>query len=448
MPTYAPSSTRLGQLQRGTGAGFLQALAAPVAAREEGLQCILRDPRIDPQHESRARYYAELALQLALPIEPLVRAASLDAADLAVVDVLAEMAARGSLDLRRLLADRDSSRELRCGIVRYLRDYPVWASRQLPIDAVAELAAVLLDGDELVVDVEIYPEFWGAFSGRIPGVAEAFATAAAEAAAERAALPERLPDPAVLSTAALLDLLEQFASSEIQAQLAQRTSVEDRALLAWRVEHGSSARLFGAADALGRMGDPRLLDLAEQLFAEPDDLTDPRRMLGAEARARRSALGSYVTNLPPEQTLALAREWWPRGGYFEVVAGRVLAQHAEPADRGWLEAVVRAQLQAGRSVAGEALEALLHVADRRSLPLYADVATQSTSSFVRCLALVGLAQDPNAAASARLLEEALWDCEPEARYLAQVHVPAAALASRRGVPSLVHDPLEDAGPED
>lgn len=443
MLPYAPATTRLGQLQRGTGAGFLQALAAPVAAREEVLQCILRDPRIDPHHESRARYYAELALQLAVPIESMVQAASADEADLAVVDVLAEMAARGSLELMSLLADRTSSTELRCRMVAYLRDYPAWATAQLPIDAIADLAATLRNEDELVVDVEIYPDFWRPFAGRIPGVAEAFATAAAEAAAERAALPDRPPDPTTLPTSTLLDLLEEYASREIHEQLAQRTSAEDRALLAWRVEYGTSARLFAAADALGRMGDPRLLDLAEQLFAEPDDLTDPQRMLSVAARSRRAALGRYVANLPPEQTLSLAREWWARGGYFETVAGRVLAQYAEPHDRTWLEAVVRAQLGAGKVVSGDAVEALRRIADHRSLPLFADVAAQTTSSFVRTLALAGLALDPLAPVAARLLQEALCDCESEARQLAQFHVTGIGLVARPPVHSLVHDPLDD-----
>jgi hypothetical protein len=442
MSNHALASTRLGQLQRGTGAGFRGALADPEAARDDVLQCILRDPRADPQSESRARYYAELALQLSLPIESLVQAASSSEPDFAVVDVLAEMAARGSLELMALLADRTSSPDLRRHMVAYLRDYPAWSTAQLPLDAVSDLAAVLRDEDELVIDVDIYPDFWRPFAGRIAGVAEAFVRAEAEAAAERAALPVRPPDPATLSTSVLLDLLEEYASSEIHAQLAQRTSAEDRALLAWRVEHGSSARLFAAADALGRMGDPRLLDLAEQLFAEPDDLTDPTRMLDSVARGRRAALGRYFASLPPEQTLSLAREWWPRGGYFEIVAGRVLAQHAEAEDRTWLESVVRRQLATGpQLVSGDAMEALLRVADPHSVPLFVDVIVQTSSSFVRSLTLAGLSLGPSVD-SARLLEDALWDCEAEARTIAMRSVAGGGALVQQRLRTLAKDPLE------
>lgn len=439
----AEPASRLGQLQRGRGAGFLQALGEPVRAADEVLRCILADPRLDPQVESRARYYAELALKLALPIEPILQAAERDGADFAAVDVLAELVLRCGGDGLGMLVRRGATLDLQRQIIGYLRDYPVWAASHLPQAAVVDLADALRAEDDLVVDVEIYPAFWRPWSGRVDGVAEAFAAAAAQAEEERASLPPPIGDPAVMPTAALLDLLEAHASREVQAELVQRTSAGDRALLAWRVEHGTSARMFAAAEALGQMGDPRLLELAEDLFARPDDPTDVARMLGVVERSRRAALSSYVASLPATRTLALARSWWRRGGYFTTAAARILARHAEPTDRAWLEqAVLDAVEAADPHWSVDALTALGRIDDPRSLPVFAAVFEGTPSSFVRSRALVGLCAHALVEPAPKLIAEALWDCEAETRELAVQHVVADTELLRQRLRELSEDPFE------
>ncbi len=439
----AEPTSRLGQLQRGRGAGFLQASNEPLGAADEVLRCILTDPRLDPQVESRARYYAELVLQLAVPIEPILQAAEQDGTDFAAVDVLAELVLRHGGDGLAMLVRRGATQDLQRQIIGYLRDYPAWAATNLPAAAVADLADALHAQDDLVVDVEIYPAFWRAWSGRVGGVAEAFAAAAAEAAAERAILPPPSADPSGMPTAALLDLLEAHASREVQAELLQRTSVGDRALLAWRVEHGTSARMFAAAEALGQMGDPRLLELAEVLFARPDDPTDVARMLDVVERSRRAALSSYAASLPPNQTLPLARTWWHRGGYFATAAARILARHAEPADRSWLEDAVMHELEAADphwSV--DALTALGRIGDARSVPVFAAVFAGTPSSFVRSQALVGLCAHALVEPAPRLIAEALWDCESDTRELAVRHVVADTEVLKQRLRELEEDPFD------
>ena len=71
---HADPSTLLGQLQRGRGEGYRQALAAPKPeAWDCLLDCICNDPRLDSQVESRAEYYASLAIEIALDLAPLVQ---------------------------------------------------------------------------------------------------------------------------------------------------------------------------------------------------------------------------------------------------------------------------------------------------------------------------------------------------------------------------------------
>lgn len=69
---HEPAYTVHGQLQRGRGAGYLAALELPRAeAHRMVIDCITRDPRIDPQVESRTEYFAALAQRLELPVQPL-----------------------------------------------------------------------------------------------------------------------------------------------------------------------------------------------------------------------------------------------------------------------------------------------------------------------------------------------------------------------------------------
>jgi hypothetical protein len=61
-------------LQRGRGEGYLRALALdrPTAAAAI-LECLTNDPRLDRQCEARADYYASLAIELGVGLEPIAR---------------------------------------------------------------------------------------------------------------------------------------------------------------------------------------------------------------------------------------------------------------------------------------------------------------------------------------------------------------------------------------
>jgi hypothetical protein len=78
--TIAPSYTLLGKLQRGLGAGYLEALRIERdAAHELLLACLAEDPRHDPATESRGRYYGELCRETQIELAEL--AALVEAAD-------------------------------------------------------------------------------------------------------------------------------------------------------------------------------------------------------------------------------------------------------------------------------------------------------------------------------------------------------------------------------
>ncbi len=445
MTRHAPHDTRLGRLQRGHGQGFREALEHPGPARDELLQCILRDPRIDAQVESRSRYYAELAVRLGVRGAPVVEFALARPDDWLAVDVLAEMAARGDHDAAALLIDPTDDPEVSARMLEYLCDYPAWTGANVSLATVGVLAAHLHERGELVTHVDVYGEFWKPWSHKLPLVAAAILDGAAAHAAAVAMAPPVVDDPAALSLDGLLATFAGEASDRLTRELLRRNSSGDRDRLAAAVAGDSPfGSMRGAACALADMGDLRLLDLAERLFAAPDDYTDPTRTLSAVDRRRRLALLWYFTALPAIVTLPLARRWWRRGGYSRLAAGRVLALHADPADREWLEGAVTESLHrgTGEDVIDE-IRALSHLGDPRSVPVLQTIAERAQYSYARTRALGGLVDHAHLASAGEQLTAALWDCEEEARRLACERATVTDPGARHRVHELAHDIIED-----
>lgn len=103
-----PADTTVGKLQRGRGAGWLEA-AASDSGVELLLACLTDEPRWDRQVESRADYYATLALQLSVSVAALPAGAS-DDDEWIVDEVIEAMARRGWTEaslLRRATPDSE-----------------------------------------------------------------------------------------------------------------------------------------------------------------------------------------------------------------------------------------------------------------------------------------------------------------------------------------------------
>lgn len=113
-PRHGPPRSLLRALQRGTGGGYLRALQAP----PEQVQAMLlsfaeADPRWDHQVESRTEYWGDLAVEVALPAEPLGEIVLRldrkdpdghhDGAHFVALGILGRLAARGRGDARRAL---------------------------------------------------------------------------------------------------------------------------------------------------------------------------------------------------------------------------------------------------------------------------------------------------------------------------------------------------------
>jgi hypothetical protein len=410
-PAIAPATTRLGQLQRGRGAGFLAALAAGAAAHDDLLHCLLADPRRDRQTEQRARYYGELLVAVDLPLEPLLD--PLRAAPEGVLghDVLAASFALGHAPTRELLADENTAEPLVAGITGCL-----WGERWArAVDLPPRARAHWLRLDLQNAD--------SARSEQRPQAPTPLANLSVDAVLELA----RGPQP--VRRDRLLGELCARGDAATRARLAAVVA-DDRVL----------DRVRLAARALGLLADDRLLPLAEDLFAREDVFADPERRLPADLRMRRACLSDYAQHLPGPMALPLARAWHERGAYFTTVAGKLFELHATAADRRRLEAYVAANID---DEVGAELDALGRLGDPASIPLLVEVAATTPASRARTRAVRALSfvvQHPLAQAT---LREALWDAEDEAAELACGTV-AGDDEVRRRIAALAANPLADA----
>ncbi|MFM1870779.1 MAG: hypothetical protein RL398_201 [Planctomycetota bacterium] len=408
-----PPSTRLGQLQRGRGAGWLAAVAAGRAAVDDVVHCVLFDPRVDAQFEVRERYYASLWLRLEVGCERLVGPLANAEPGRLGHGVLAGLWRLGHAEVRDLLA-AEVLAPLGVAVVRELHDRS-WA---VPAELSRAAAREWLRYDAEWQD----------------------STLAARRIASGTALSH-------LSVEQLLDEARRSGSERrdrVLGELCARGDEPTRAALAKVVEEDVVYdRVRVAARALGTMGDERVLDFAEMLFAREDVFGDPKRSLHGFERMRRYCLTDYVLCLPHQRALVLARNYLPRGGYFETVAGKVFAEYATAADRAMLEARVRDGRRAGDDWGTLfELEALARIGDPRSGPLLLEVAHEADYAPARTRAINALSAMPELPGVAEVLREALWDCEDEAAATACSFAPRNDEVRQR-IAELATDPLAD-----
>lgn len=412
----APSSTRLGLLQRGRGDGFLRALRDGAGAHDDLLHCVLHDPRVDCVLEARARYYAELVMALAVPLDPvLIGLRTVEAVQLGH-EVIAALWRLDHAPAREVVNCERTAEPVLAGIVECLWAAGWATAVQLPTRARA---------------------MWRRFDLRHADCARALLPAAA--------LSE-------LSTSSLDELLElargprSVRRDRLLGELCARGDEATRVRLAAVVhEDFVYERVLLAARALGLLGDERLLPLAEDHFAREDVFTDSKRRLRGDVRMRRSCLAEYVQYLPPPMALALARDYHRRGGYFTTVAGCVFQEHATTADRDALESAVAARRrdEGGSDVICE-LDALGKLADPRSAPLLVEVARDAAYSHARRRAVHALSAMPELEAAQSVLREALWDCEDEAVASGCAFLPQLDAEASARVAAVARHPLVEA----
>lgn len=388
----ASASSRLGQLQRGRGIGWL----AAVETRAIDLlqECLDADPRHDSQVEARSEYYATLALELGLPARSLSLGSIADEYTRWLrLDVLAIMAKHGNADALQILWNHlDGS---------HGSEKIVWHLSELDSDTGRLEAAVAANVREPELDNMVYWNKqlpWKRWAKRHPRIADARMRVADWG--------KRRPDPPRLG--ASLDEILSVDFAPVPADLLDRfvhgaTSEELKRLRQAAVGDERPARYFALA-VLGSRNDPCALELAENTFA-------------ANASGRdRATLYRYIQALEGTITLPLARRWLGVGDSRDGVAATLMSLHSEADDvpairaafaREWSEAECTYLLC-------DLVEALGRHPEQGPYEELRLTFTDVVYSYARKRAASSMSRvDPRF--QELFSTECLWDCEPDAQ---------------------------------
>ena len=439
-PRWAPAETLAGRLQRGTGAGYLQALEVPRAeARSLLLDCLLRDPRWDRQLESRAPYYAALVGELELGSAALcdqLRCA--DRSDEATTDLLLETLGE--------LARRGDSDAL-TGLVECLKSGNHWRSALEALVECGKLAALpgldrlvcdrFSDARELrwvVSDREPWLT-WSRTNARIATALRRSAEAQDRVYAEQS--PERF---AGLTVSQLFDQVTHRDWVAVLRALRAIVGPGDVPFLATQLNSRSPSGCRLALHGLGRVGDAAAFE-AWREFVERHPELPP--ML-------RSVVHQAARNFRDERAQEIGRAWLEHPDHLRQQLGEsLLAQTATLADLGRLCGIIEPALESGDMyrLCGAA-EGLRRIGSPAAWPELARAFPEAPYSYARYELTRAMVSCDPARFAAELAGASLWDCEPDVRKIACGAVDRSAPAVRERLAFLAADRFEEEGVRD
>jgi len=441
----APAETPLGLLQRGRGAGFLWALSHADDAGPLLLECITRDPRWDRQLESRAPYYAGIALAVGLDLSRLERHfrehddANRDGYDSRLaVETLHAMACAGSTEALRMQRDYiaygahwDTALHGLVVIAR-AKEMPLWKEAQQSVDALLSVVRTRFSGHDALVAAldQEWPEYepWREWARRDATIAAALAEA------EKQYQHSRRPR-VTSSNLSTREILSRPDVRSFRRELAARRQQQDVALLLEAVRSGAGDARATALIALADQNDRRVLELALPLLASVPPPPAPSWL--------RYALLKSLSELPPDPGLAYARKWYETDDFvLRRSAENIFARHAEAEDVPMLREGARRALEEGDDYrVCDAMDALARIPQLGPFPEVRAVFDEHRYSPARANAAAALAATDPAFPRDRAFE-CLWDCDDSARAVGCAHVDLALPGARERLAQVASDPLE------
>ena len=335
----APPESVLGQLQRGRGLGFLRALKEPrPEARRMLTECILQDPRMDFQCESRGDYYAVLALNLELPLEPLAihlqtRGRAHDGAWWEVtltIQTLQALTRRGSVTAADILCDYLQWGEDWVYSIKDMvssKDPDVHLKTAKAIETRFPTAEVLREA----LDWEFLDgEKWQTLARSSPRIREiteqgnSRSRGGSEFAAQR-------QEAEGMGVSQLLDLAREKKKLWLSRFMETAVQPGDLQFLKSQVVMDQREVAATALQGIAKLATPDLFDWLCATYTAHPTMWPPIRMAAIRA----------MIALPPETTLPLGRLWLNhREQHYRMMAEDILAAHACPDDLPLLSAAL------------------------------------------------------------------------------------------------------------
>lgn len=400
MDTASPG-TALGKLQRGRGAGYLEALQRLDTAGDLLVECISEDPRAEPYFEARADYYARLAAAIEFDPKPLGPILGRDSGTMLAAETAGAMARRGDARAVELLMDYLPAGEHWGIAFRSLCD----VKRRAP--AAARLVEERYPDDKELFDQVYYdvprcPQPWEAGIDPTSRMGRALSNSVERT---KRVLDDDASAFMDLPTDELVRIVTQETRKKIVKVLAERTGAADRALM---IEAGDGtyleARLL-CVEALAKQKAPEAFGIAERILRDPK----------TEKMAHISAAFALV-DLPEELVLPAARRWFLESHAALRYAGEtVISLCASPSDGPLLLTAVPEALANGD---WDRLRDLLQGVARHPVgeeqPVLVEVFETAVASRCRTEAARAMSALPSFAKG--FAHECLWDCESDTRY--------------------------------
>jgi hypothetical protein len=439
---HADPNTLLGQLQRGRGEGYRQALAAP---RSEAwgclLDCICNDPRLDSQVESRADYYAQLAIETGLDLDPLVRYVR-EHDDKGqgwntplAVETLGELAKRDYKDsaarlcyyvrwgqwwewiLEDLTAGKDSIQLTKVASI---------IEERFPGDAELENALAWLD-----LDLEPWATLTR-FSARVRKLKDG-----PRKISGTSSEPELPANAASFTADQLLQLANKTNYWKLAKLIRQAAKPSDLDLLVKSVSLENPFVANVALAGLAQLAPPTTFEWLKDFWS-----SNP----GMPGFLRRRA-GEVIISLPPELTMPMARERLHHPEWHErYLAEDLFEAHAAPEDIPVLRDAIRKALLDDEKNCYRLcnlVEAFLNIPGIGSIPELSDVFVQFRYSYGRARAAEAIKVTAPDLFREQFATECLWDCEARTRRLALETAPGEEAGVADRFQRLADDEWED-----
>lgn len=441
----APPESVLGQLQRGRGLGFLRALKEPrPEARRMLTECILQDPRMDFQCESRGAYYAVLALNLELPLEPLAihlqtRGGAHDGPWWEVkltIETLQALTRRGSVTAADILCDylqwgedwADSIEDMVSSKDPnvHLKTAKAIETRFPTTEALREaLDWEFLDGEKWQTLARLSP--------RIQEITEQ-PNSRSRSSGEYAAQREEAEGMCVSQ---LLDLARETKKVGLSRFMETAVQPGDLPFLKSQVVMDQREVAATALQGIAKLANPDLFDWLRATYTAHPNMWPPIR----------AAVIRAMVALPPETTLPLGQLWLNhREQHFRMMAEDILAAHACADDLPLLSTALRDALVREPDTSYricDLAKAIGRLSDIGPVPALTQAFETVRHSCARWFLVPALrATDPEGFQQTFAFE-CLWDCESRVQ---EAGVSAVSLDNslvQKRLQELASDPHED-----
>jgi hypothetical protein len=444
----APAESLLGQLQRGRGEGYRQALNAPkIESHSVLLECITHDPRLDSQVESRDEYYACIAVDTDFPLKPLADHLRLhddqsqgSSSTTLAVTTLTELAKRNYKEARNILcnyigwgqwwnwplndltniSDEDLSRRIASAIEQHFpsEDALDEAMQSWPTRSFTQLSE---------------------FSSRIQ-------TSTGKALAKiSSASRMNLGDLTALSPKEILDLVGKDNYRQLDKRMANVVRPNDTGMLMEHLSLDKPFSTFVALAGLAKLAPPSAFSRLTELWAMIPEKSDPAKPESNLCRVvLRQGLSRAILALPADVTSPLARTWFfDQDSRKHDLAEKLLQSHATQDDIPILREALR-QMLADEEAEWRCflIKAFFHLPDIGIIPELVDIFYRFRFSTGRGYAAEAIQVTSPDYFRDTLALECLWDCEEGTRALGAKFVSVESDQARKRLRHLANDAFE------